>query len=83
MSQIQPENAAISNELFERIDTMFSDMMQDYISESGFRYELDFNEEDYLEQFSFEHKVNYVIDNLEVKLGCSRVVIKHYQSKEK
>lgn len=53
----------ISHETSELIDITFGEMMDEYISESGMKDEYDFDVDTYLETFSQDHKISYIIKN--------------------
>ena len=57
------ELIAISHTTSELIDITFGEMMDEYISESGMKDEYDFNVDTYLETFSQDYKISYIIKN--------------------
>lgn len=57
------ELTAISHTTSELIDITFGEMMDEFISESGMKDEYDFNVDTYLETFSQDYKISYIIKN--------------------
>lgn len=53
----------ISLETSELINTTFEEMVSEYINESGMNDEYDFDIDTYLDSFSQDHKIAYIIKN--------------------
>lgn len=63
------EEVTISLDTSSDIDELFAEVMSDYISESGMNDELDFDIDMYLESFSFDEKINKIINSLKAELS--------------
>ena len=80
--QVMPtlETIEITPQTSERIDELFDEAMDEYISESGMRDDYGFEEDRYLESFTHDEKINKIITTLETELACYKLLVKHYQS---
>ena len=67
------EEVAIGLDTSSDIDELFVEYMSDYISESGMNDELDFDIDMYLESFSFDEKINKIINSLKAELSLYKI----------
>ena len=51
----------LSDSILEVIEDLFQEEMRIYISENGFRYEYDFDEELYLEKYTTDEKLKIIL----------------------
>lgn len=53
--------------LVEQIDILFDEAIEEQISESGSYYELDFDRDAYIDSFTVQEKVQYVLKYHQIK----------------
>ena len=76
-------NETITCKTQEKIDLMYEDFMDLYISESGMRdsYESDRVIEDFLDSHSFEDKLLEIIKQLETEVACYKNLANYHKNK--
>lgn len=70
----------ITIEILSKVDEQFAELMSEFITESGLRDELDFEEDTYLESFDFSHKLNYILQAQETELACYKTTLAYYRN---